>query len=212
MKRTLISLAITLAFILGLTTVVNANTVSFLDDNGGNTISTVQHVHSGDTITVEDPTREGYEFTGWVSDMEGVTIEDNIVTLPWTQRDWRNNLRLTFYATWGLSEYQIMYVLNGGTVSDNPISYTIESEDITLNNPTREGYEFVGWMDEEDNELGTEVTIPTGSTGDKIFIARWKAIPYNVTYVLDGGTAVDNPETYTADDSFTLNNPNNVYK
>ena len=44
--------------------------------------------------------------------------------------------------------YSINYDLNGGTVSNNPISYTIESSTITLNNPSKSEYTFVGWSDD----------------------------------------------------------------
>ena len=40
--------------------------------------------------------------------------------------------------------YTIVYNLNGGTAS-NPTSYTTFDFTITLNNPTREGYTFIGW-------------------------------------------------------------------
>ena len=42
--------------------------------------------------------------------------------------------------------YTITYDLGGGTLaSANPTSYTPNTDTITLNNPTKAGYEFVGW-------------------------------------------------------------------
>ena len=40
--------------------------------------------------------------------------------------------------------YNITYDLDGGTAS-NPATYTVESNDIQLNNPTKSGYTFTGW-------------------------------------------------------------------
>ena len=62
-----------------------------------------------------------------------------------------------------IHNYTINYDLDGGTVSpDNPMSYTIESADIKLTQPTKLGYEFAGWN--FDSEISLEVTIPKGST------------------------------------------------
>ena len=56
----------------------------------------------------------------------------------------------------------------------NPDSYTIESETIIPEAPTKEGYSFIGWFDAESD--GSPITdIPQGSTGDKALWARWTA-------------------------------------
>ena len=46
--------------------------------------------------------------------------------------------------------YTIGYNLNGGTASGNPTSYKYNSATITLNNPTRAGYTFIGWTGSND--------------------------------------------------------------
>jgi len=79
--------------------------------------------------------------------------------------------------------YSIKYNLNGGTISTSPpTSYNIKSQTITL--PTlREqcGYRFDGWFDNP-TFLGTAITtIPTGSTGNKVFYANWKKAPSTPT-------------------------------
>ena len=53
---------------------------------------------------------------------------------------------VTVTAQWTPKTYTITYKLNSGTVAEaNPTNYTIESSPITLNNPTRVGYTFLGW-------------------------------------------------------------------
>jgi len=92
--------------------------------------------------------------------------------------------------------------MNGGTNhADNPATYTADSPDITLKNPTRAGYTFKGWTPTN--------TIPHGSTGNKTFTANWEAIVYNITYVMNGGTNhADNPKTYTVEQlPITLKDP-----
>lgn len=45
--------------------------------------------------------------------------------------------------------YKINYELNGGT-ADNPVFYTTYSDSIILNEPKKEGYTFIGWLEDDD--------------------------------------------------------------
>lgn len=74
--------------------------------------------------------------------------------------------------------YPITCYLEGGTLTDgaeNPDSYTIESDEITLNNPVRSGYRFVGWMGTEVTETENVVKILSGSIGAREYTAVWEA-------------------------------------
>ena len=155
----------------------------------------------------------GYSFGGWYDNAE--LIGDAVTTETELSGD------KTLYAKWNAEVYSITY--NGiadANVSGNPDSYTIESEDITLNNPTKEDYEFLGWCDDEglsENCL-TEKTILSGSTGNKEFWAKWQEIETcsadfpegnfgdcyaTITYEnMFGATlpvGVSNPDIYTAE-------------
>lgn len=105
------------------------------------------------------PTKTGCSFAGWTPAIGSVT-GDAIYTASWTA-----------------DPYSIAYVLNGGTVAaPNPDNYTIESTAITLNNPTRSGYSFVGWSGTDLTGTANQtVTIPAGSTGALSYTANWKA-------------------------------------
>ena len=72
--------------------------------------------------------------------------------------------------------YSITYNLDGGIVSpSNPTSYDYATETFTLNNPTKHGYEFEGWYEDDITDCSKEVTIYKGvTTGDKVFNAKWK--------------------------------------
>ena len=108
--------------------------------------------------------------------------------------------QFTPYALFKAVEYDIEYVLNGGVnAAGNPSTYTIEDDEITLEDATRAGYNFLGWAEGD--------TIAAGSTGSKTFTAQWSApIVYDIEYVLNGGVnAAGNPSTYTVeDDEITL--------
>ena len=124
-------------------------------------------------ITLSDPTKSGYTFTGWTEN--GVTV---------TEIKSGSIGHRTLTATWSVIEYDIDYVLGGGTnSSNNPKKYTIESDDITLSEPTRTGYTFAGWA--ENGVIVTE--IKSGSIGHRTFTAQWKTIEYSITYNLGGG-------------------------
>ena len=181
------------------------NTYSITYDLNGGTASgnpTSYTVESA-TITLNQPTKTGYTFTGWSG--TDLTGEDNLtVTIPAGSTGDRS-----YTAHWSLNTYSITYDLNGGTVSGNPDFYTVESAAITLNQPTRIGYTFTGWsgtnLTGEDN---LTVTIPTGSIGNRSYTAHWSLNTYSITYDLDGGTALGNPDFYTVESSaITLNEP-----
>ena len=57
------------------------------------------------------------------------------------------------------------------------------SDDITLVNPTRTGYTFLGWLGTGLTELTMSVTIPHGSTGDRTYTAAWSLdAPYSYDF------------------------------
>lgn len=90
-----------------------------------------------------------------------------------------------------VATYYIYYTLDGGTMSGAPESYTENSADITLPQPTKAGYRFTGWTGTDLTAPTMEVTIPTGSKGDREYTANWEEIQYfTVFYNVHGhGTA-----------------------
>ena len=77
--------------------------------------------------------------------------------------------------------FTISYNLDGGTVATpNPTTYTSASSDITLNNPTREGWTFTGWTGTGLNGAQMTVTIAQGSTGHRHYTATWTADELNI--------------------------------
>lgn len=86
--------------------------------------------------------------------------------------------------------YHIKYTLNGGTMSGAPETYTENSADITLPQPTKAGCRFTGWTGTGLTEKTLDVVIPAGSKGDREYTANWEEIRYfTVSYnVHDHGT------------------------
>lgn len=104
--------------------------------------------------------------------------------------------------------YNISYDLNGGTVNNsNPTRYN-DNETITLKNPQKQGYNFIGWTGSNGSSPETNVTISKGSTEDKYYTANWEPINYNISYNLNGGTFNETPKTtYNIEDNFSLIRP-----
>ena len=172
-------------------------------DLGGGTVDgtnpTTYHYKYHNTQLI-NPTREGYEFLGWTG--TDLTEPTKIVVIGNEMTGDRE-----YTANWEPIEYTIEYDLQGGEASGNPSVYTVESEDIVLNKPTREGFNFTGWTEVDKGDLGPDVTITKGTIGNKKYIANWEPIKYKIDYELDGGDA-KNPEEYTiVSDDITLTNP-----
>lgn len=111
-----------------------------------------------------------------------------------------------------LSEFSIKYDLNGGTVqTPNPTYYSHTSSAITLNNPTKYAYVFDGWFGSNGPVPQTNLTIPSGSVGNKFYTAHFTPVEYSITYNLNGGQYYNgetNPSSYNIETAtFTLKNP-----
>ena len=137
----------------------------------------------GSTDTIQIIVKNGSKFTAPASD--GLTRPDgnNGSYFKWLGSD--GNLYApgesvpevvtTLTAQWTVNQYTITYNLAGGTAEGNPSTYTIETKAFTLKNPTKSGYTFTGWSGTGlDGENNMTVTIPTGSTGNRIYTAHWR--------------------------------------
>ena len=141
-------------------------------------------VEDGKTVAKPetDPAKNGYDFGGW---QNGEAEYDFSAAV-------KSDLALT--AKWTAHAYTITYELNGGTnSSENPATYTIESEDITLKDPAgpADKPNFGGWF--KDAEFKTQVTkIAKGSTGDLALYAYFseKAIVKHSVKVMCEGAEV----------------------
>lgn len=140
------------------------------------------------TITLNNPTKTGYTFTGWTG--TGLDAASTSVTIAKGYTGARS-----YTATWTLTNYSITYNgVEGATFATaNPATYTILSAAITLNDPTKTGYEFVGWYDNAEftGNAITGVAITSGSTGAKTFYARWRKL------ISNSSVHFVNPGTYT---------------
>ena len=145
--------------------------------------------------------RTGYTFSGWNTETDGsgnaYTNQQKVQNLT-TEQD----ATVTLYAQWTLTPYAITYHVNDGTMPGTyPTTYNIESADITLPTPTRDGYTFGGWYINDGLTGDAVTTITTGAYGAKQFWAKWTAITYTVVFDKNNENASGtmNPVTATYD-------------
>ena len=132
------------------------------------------------TFTLNNPSKEGYNFTGWTGS-NGNTPQTTVRVEKGTREN------LNFVANYEPKVYTITYILNEG-IASNEVSYTIESDDIILNQPTKEGYTFTGWTGEGLTEKTKNVTIQHGSTGNRVYTANYEANTYTIVFNYNTGT------------------------
>ena len=177
-------------------TIPSLHTYKFM--NGENELAKGEKLKGEDLTAPADPEKVGYTFDGWNPEFTGKMPDADV----------------TYTATWKAIDYQITYNLNDGALAEgveNPATYTIEDNDITLENPVKDGYTFAGWTTDNQTEPSPVVTIANGSIGDRTYTAIWTPIEYSIEYDLDGGSlaeGVTNPDKYTIEsDDIILNNP-----
>ena len=132
--------------------------------------------------------RKGYSFLGWNTKASGkgkaypnrASVKNLTV---------KNKKVVNLYAQWGIKEYTITYVLNGGTNNaKNPSTYTVKSKNIELRPAKKKGHTFAGWYKEKTFDHKVSM-IPRGSTGDRVLYAKWEVNRYKIRFDKNGATS-----------------------
>jgi uncharacterized repeat protein (TIGR02543 family) len=159
----------------------SAITLSF-HSNGGSAVDDINEFEGTTIFAPTEPTRSGYTFGGWYSDV-GLTTTYTFSTMP--------AQNTTVYAKWTPVSYAISYQLNDGSNhANNPTTYHIETPTIVLATPTKTGYSFGGWYDNAAFTGSAVTQIALGSTADKTLYAKWTINQYTITFEENGGTAI----------------------
>lgn len=120
------------------------------DTQGGSAVDTIVVDEVNDYYAQDYPTKDGYEFGGWYSDIE--------CTKEWSYSyDMRGTV--TVYARW-IETYFVVTWVNGDKVGTAAVYH---GDTAVYNNgvtPTMEGYTFGGWTDENGDlfDLDTVIT------------------------------------------------------
>lgn len=144
--------------------------------------------------------KDAYEITGrsdWTPSVERVDeceVTKTCKYCGWTKKELEH-----------ASVYRLQYNLNEG-IGDATADYSDanyrENESVTLAAaPTREGYQFAGWLSLKGKLYNAEESVPA-LTGDEVFTAQWKKDEpvVNHTLTVTGGTfAVKNGDIDVTD-------------
>lgn len=170
------------------------------DANGGNIIHDETGVVYDLSYTLEIPHRPGYIFLGWY--LNDVLIENGI---------WKRESNITLVAKWSVVDYIIKYELDGGTlIIDNPLLYNFESDKIVLSSPQKNGYSFLGWTGKDVSEPTINLEIPSGSIGNRSYIAHWLANEYTIKLDTNGGREIYEDLIAIYDVNVTLPTPSKL--
>ena len=144
----------------------------------------------GDTVSIADltePSKEGYNFAGWVDSEGNAVTEDITVTGD-----------ITLYASWTVNTYILNFYSDGKLVSIRTCEYGEIVEVDSLPTLTKEGYTFAGWTDEDGNAVTEDITV----TGEITLYASWTANTYTLS--LYDGDELLSSESVTYGDTVSI--------
>jgi len=118
--------------------VENRFTVSYNLEGGQWDLDNTQSIIYNGLITASIPSKEGYDFAGWV--IKGFWSD--------TKFDSSTNIKQDYNlsASWTASKFTVSYDLDGGVWSrsnDQSLNY---NDKITTTKPTKDGHNFMGWL------------------------------------------------------------------
>ena len=143
--------------------------------DGGSMISNPSGEYEvGSTITLNTPTKTDYEFSHWSIEVGNSILSGNMLII--------GNTNTTIKANW-IKKIILTIDLNGGTGNNQSGSYSPNTT-ITLEEPTKEGYTFIGWKLVSGNATisGNNITFGLEDVSVK---ANWIANNYDFAYTGD---------------------------
>ena len=142
---------------------INQYAITF-DTNGGSEIAPITQDYGTKITAPADPTREGYTFIGWDTEIPKTVPAENI----------------TVTAQWEINRYTITFDTAGGS-EIAPITQDYGTNITAPADPTRKGYTFKGW----DKEIPK--TMPAENMTVK---AQWEINQYTITFDTNGGSKI----------------------
>lgn len=154
------------------------------------------------TVTVSS---QVYAFTGWKATNGTVYAAGSSYTVE--------AAGTTFTAQW-IQQFVVTYVLNGGAVAAGDLTsdgqcvnagnMCNDQQVIATNNtPTRDGYNFTGWVDQGGTNVGANASY-TVSVGHYVLSAQWTPVSVNVVYSAAGGSSTPSTQVGSYLGSVTL--------
>ena len=173
------------------------------------------------TLTENDYAATGYKWVGWNTKPDGSGSSytdkgDYVVAAKDLEGKEDGATLATLYAQWVPIEYKVKYDPNGGEGEmddDTGLKYD-EYYNLSPNEYTREGYDWVGWDTQADGE-GTDYkdkeeykNLTTEDGGTVTMYAQWDPWKYYIDYDANGGTGDMPMQTFTYEDESMMSNKN----
>ena len=171
--------------------VVNQYTLSFNSNDGSNVLSITDDYDSV-VIEPDTPTRVGYTFSGWYEDEQLTTVFE-FITMPAQNK--------TLYARWALNQSTITFETNEGS-SVPPITQNYNTEINAPSTPTRLGYTFEGWYEDED--FSKEFVFDLMPAENTVLYASWALNEYTISFSSQGGSSTS---SITQEYNTSVNSP-----
>lgn len=144
----------------------NTNTYQIIFvTNGGTKIDPIEQLYNTPVTAPGIPVKEGYTFAGWEPAVPDVMPAGGA----------------TCEAQWTVNQYTITFVTNGDSEID-PITQDYNTAVSAPETPTKFGYVFDGWVNEE----GTSVVVPSKMPAkDMTLTATWVLGDFTASFYLD---------------------------
>ena len=149
-------------------------------------------------VSLKNPTRQGYTFSGWynggtkvtgINEGKGANFASSAEL--YSELEKRTIGDVTLEARWTPTKYTLTFNPNGGTV--NPTSKTVSygSPYGDLPTPTKSGNTFLGWFTEKDGGTKVSSTTTMGASNVTLY-AHWNPskCTYNVVYKSSSGLSL----------------------
>lgn len=165
------------------------------DTKGGSVIQNSEgNYFNPPYVTGNKPTKEGYIFDGW-QDESGRKVYASTIY----KKD------VILYANWKEIQCTIKYDTKGGSEIESSVGTYFNPPIVTSwKEPTKYGYIFDGWIDEN----GKKVATGTKYKKDVTLYANWKEIQVTIKYDTNGGSEIaDTVGTYLNPPKLTTAEP-----
>ena len=144
---------------------VNTYAITYMVD--GEVYATDSLAYGSEIVLIDEPTKEGYTFSGWSEAPETMPAND-----------------ITITGSFSVNSYTITYIVDGEVYATDSLAYG--SEIVLIDEPTKEGHTFSGWSEIPETMPANDIEI-TGS---------FSVNTYTITYIVDGEVYATDELTY----------------
>ncbi len=140
----------------------------------------IEVVYGADVNPIEEPSKEGYTFSGWLDLPEEMPAHDVTVT-----------------GSFIINRYKVIYMLDGVEYGTSEVVYGAEVNPI--GEPSKEGYTFSGWLDLPEEMPAHDVTVTGTFTVNKYKVTFMYGDNVLTTIEVNYGEAIELPESLNSE-------------